>query len=60
MLTHLDSQGHANMAEVTALTLNDMCKAMDRGMRIEPVCLLEKPGGKSGHYLLQDQGAGEA
>jgi len=48
------------MAEVTALTLYDMCKAMDRGMRIEPVYLLEKPGGKSGHYLLQDQGAGEA
>ena len=33
------------------LTVYDMCKAVDRGMRIEGVMLLEKKGGKSGHYL---------
>ncbi len=33
------------------LTIYDMCKAVDRGMRIEGVMLLEKQGGKSGHYL---------
>lgn len=32
------------------LTVYDMCKAVDRGMRIEGVMLLEKKGGKSGHY----------
>ena len=33
------------------LTIYDMCKAVDRGMRIEDICLLEKKGGKSGHWL---------
>ena len=33
------------------LTIYDMCKAVDRGMHIEDVCLLEKKGGKSGHWL---------
>ncbi|KAF1854258.1 hypothetical protein Lal_00012352 [Lupinus albus] len=37
-------------ASVAALTLYDMCKAVDRGMTIESVRLLEKLGGKSGHY----------
>lgn len=37
-------------ASVAALTLYDMCKAVDRGMCIEQVRLLEKLGGKSGHY----------
>jgi cyclic pyranopterin phosphate synthase len=36
---------------VGLLTIYDMCKAVDRGMRIEGVLLLEKAGGKSGHYL---------
>jgi cyclic pyranopterin phosphate synthase len=36
---------------VGLLTIYDMCKAVDRGMRIEAVRLLEKTGGKSGHYL---------
>lgn len=34
-----------------ALTVYDMCKAVDRGMRIEDIRLLEKAGGKSGHYV---------
>jgi len=33
------------------LTVYDMCKAVDRGMRIENVRLLEKQGGKSGHFV---------
>ncbi len=35
---------------VGLLTIYDMCKAVDRGMRIESVRLLEKSGGKSGHF----------
>ena len=41
-------------ASVAALTIYDMCKAVDRGMVIESVRLLEKLGGKSGHYRLAD------
>lgn len=37
-------------ASVGLLTIYDMCKAVDRGMRIEQVRLLEKSGGKSGHW----------
>jgi len=33
------------------LTIYDMCKAVDRGMVIEAVRLLEKDGGKSGHWV---------
>lgn len=32
------------------LTIYDMCKAVDRGMTIEDIKLLEKSGGRSGHY----------
>ncbi len=32
------------------LTIYDMCKAVDRGMRLEQVRLVEKKGGKSGHW----------
>ena len=35
---------------LAALTIYDMCKAVDRGMSIEQVCLLEKSGGKSGDW----------
>ena len=35
---------------VGLLTIYDMCKAVDRGMHIEGVQLLEKLGGKSGHW----------
>ena len=37
-------------ASTAALTLYDMCKAVDRGMVINEVKLLEKVGGKSGHW----------
>ena len=35
-------------ASVAALTVYDMCKAVDRGMSIAEVCLVRKEGGKSG------------
>lgn len=44
-------------ASVAALTLYDMCKAVDRGMVIESVCLLEKDGGRSGHYTRETTGS---
>ncbi len=37
-------------ASVAALTVYDMCKALERGIVIEEVCLLEKDGGKSGPF----------
>ena len=37
-------------ASVAALTIYDMCKAIDRGMSFTDVCLLSKSGGKSGTY----------
>ncbi|MCB4361208.1 cyclic pyranopterin monophosphate synthase MoaC [Quatrionicoccus australiensis] len=40
-------------ASVGLLTIYDMCKAVDRGMRIENLRLLEKSGGKSGHWLAE-------
>jgi len=39
---------------VTALTIYDMCKAVDRGMRIESIRLARKSGGKSGDIVLED------
>ena len=38
------------------LTIYDMCKAVDRGMRIENVRLLEKRGGKSGRWTAEQSG----
>ena len=35
---------------VAALTIYDMCKAMDKGIVIQQIRLLEKSGGKSGHW----------
>ena len=37
--------------QVALLTIYDMCKAVDRGMTMEGIRLLEKRGGKSGHYV---------
>ncbi|MCH9645190.1 MAG: cyclic pyranopterin monophosphate synthase MoaC [Proteobacteria bacterium] len=39
-------------ANIAALTIYDMCKAVDRFMKITDVQLLEKQGGKSGHWTL--------
>ncbi|MBM4447855.1 MAG: cyclic pyranopterin monophosphate synthase MoaC [Chloroflexi bacterium] len=40
---------------VAALTIYDMCKAVDRGMRIESLRLVKKSGGKSGTITLEDK-----
>jgi cyclic pyranopterin phosphate synthase len=37
-------------ASIAALTIYDMCKAVDMDMTIEQVCLLEKKGGRRGHF----------
>ncbi len=42
-----------NAVQVTLLTIYDMCKAVDRGMSIETVRLLEKSGGKSGDWARE-------
>jgi cyclic pyranopterin monophosphate synthase len=36
---------------IAALTIYDMCKAYDREMSISDICLVEKSGGKSGHFI---------
>jgi cyclic pyranopterin phosphate synthase len=39
---------------VACLTIYDMVKAVDRGMRIDGIRLIEKSGGRSGHYRAED------
>lgn len=39
-----------------ALTIYDMCKAVDRGMVISDVCLLRKEGGRSGSWSRDEEG----
>jgi cyclic pyranopterin phosphate synthase len=41
--------------QVALLTIYDMCKAADRGMTITDVRLLEKQGGKSGHWVAENK-----
>ena len=43
-------------ASVAALTVYDMCKAVDRGMEITGLRLLEKSGGRSGHWTREAAG----
>jgi cyclic pyranopterin phosphate synthase len=42
-------------ASVAALTIYDMLKGVERGITIEEVVLLEKQGGRSGHYLRDEE-----
>jgi cyclic pyranopterin phosphate synthase len=42
-------------ASITALTIYDMCKAVDRFMQITDIQLIEKQGGKSGHWTSDIQ-----
>ena len=44
-------------ATAALLTVYDMCKALDKAMVIDQVRLLEKRGGKSGHYLREEHNA---
>jgi len=39
--------------QVALLTVYDMCKAVDKGMTMTGIRLLEKRGGKSGHFVAQ-------
>lgn len=43
-----------NATQVALLTVYDMCKAVDRGMKIDGVRLLKKSGGKSGEWVVED------
>jgi cyclic pyranopterin phosphate synthase len=45
--------------QIGLLTVYDMCKAVDRSMRIESVRLLEKRGGRSGHWVAEPVGEPE-
>ena len=44
-----------NATQVALLTIYDMCKAVDRAMTIETVRLVEKRGGKSGHWRRDEK-----
>ncbi len=41
-------------ASVAALTIYDMCKAVQKDMRVSDIRLLEKTGGKSGHFKVKE------
>jgi cyclic pyranopterin phosphate synthase len=41
--------------QTTLATIYDMCKAVDRGMRITDIALMEKSGGKSGRWTREDE-----
>ena len=47
-------------ASVAALTVYDMCKALDKGIEIREIVLEHKSGGKSGHYTRVRKQAGHA
>ncbi len=47
-------------ASVAALTIYDMCKAIDRGMEVSGVRLLEKSGGRSGTWRREEQSGDSA
>ena len=57
---HVTGQTGVEMEALTAvsvacLTIYDMVKAVERGMRIEGIRLIEKSGGKSGRYRAKDR-----
>jgi cyclic pyranopterin phosphate synthase len=43
-------------AAVAALTIYDMCKALDKSIEIREIVLMRKSGGKSGDYIREDKG----
>ena len=46
-------------ASISALTIYDMCKPMDKSMSIDGISLVRKSGGKSGVYIASELGKGE-
>jgi cyclic pyranopterin phosphate synthase len=56
---HIEARTGVEMEALTAvavagLTIYDMCKAVDRGMVLEDVCLVRKSGGRSGDWERRD------
>lgn len=53
-----DRCGNGSSTGVSAalLTIYDMCKAVDKGMELGEIHLVEKTGGKSGHYVRAEGG----
>ena len=43
-----------NAVQIALLTVYDMCKAIDRAMTINGVHLVEKSGGRSGHWIRDE------
>ena len=43
-------------AQTAAAVIYDMCKAVDKGMELGEIHLVEKTGGKSGHYIRAEGG----
>ena len=63
-ITKVEGKTGVEMEALTAcsiacLTIYDMAKAVDRGMEIGPVRLIEKSGGKSGHWKIGDGSAAD-
>ena len=48
--------GSADRRSTALLTIYDMCKAVDKGMELGEIHLVEKTGGKSGHYIRAEGG----
>ncbi len=40
---------------IASLTIYDMCKAVDKGIKISDIGLMEKSGGRSGHYIRSEK-----
>ena len=51
--TKSESSCFCTAVQLALLTIYDMCKAVDRGMTITDVKLLEKHGGKSGSFIAE-------
>ena len=54
-VTGVEMEALQGVAEA-ALCIYDMCKGIDKGMTIEGIRLLKKSGGKSGTYVLREEG----
>ena len=59
--THVETLGQTGVeiealcaTQIALLTIYDMCKAVDRGMEISNIRLMEKSGGKSGEWKIAD------
>ena len=51
--TGVEMEAMAAVSVSAALTIYDMCKAIDKGMSFGDICLLSKSGGKSGTYTRE-------